>query len=84
MIYLTPDLFFDLSTELKVVLDFVPNHSSKLHQWFTKSESKQGKYTDYYVWADAKDFDKNNTPIPPNNWVGEEWQLFLFISLLFF
>ncbi|KAK8395419.1 hypothetical protein O3P69_006219 [Scylla paramamosain] len=56
---------------LKVVLDFVPNHSSNLHEWFTKSEAREGNYTDYYVWAEAKDYDKNNTPIPPNNWMSE-------------
>ncbi|XP_045120474.1 maltase A1-like [Portunus trituberculatus] len=56
---------------LKLVLDFVPNHTSNQHEWFIKSESKEGNYTDYYVWAEAKGFDENNTAIPPNNWMSE-------------
>ncbi|KAG0719013.1 Maltase 1 [Chionoecetes opilio] len=54
-----------------MVMDFVPNHSSDQHEWFKKSETKEGNYTDYYVWADAKGMDKQNSPIPPNNWVSD-------------
>jgi len=50
-------------------MDFVPNHTSDQHEWFKKSELKEGDYENYYVWVDAKDFDVENVPIPPNNWV---------------
>ena len=53
---------------IKIILDFVPNHTSDEHEWFIKSKAGDEKYKDYYVWHDgAKDDDGN--PIPPNNWV---------------
>jgi glycosidase len=54
--------------DIKVVLDFVPNHSSDEHEWFVKSVRKEGVYSDYYVWHDGKD-DGNGNKTPPNNWV---------------
>lgn len=71
------ELFGDLSTfnnlvkashskGLKIVLDFVPNHSSDLHEWFKKSEKREPGYENYYVWVDGSP-DK-----PPNGWVGLE------------
>lgn len=65
-------------TGLRVVLDFVPNHTSDQHEWFLKSQRREEPYTDYYVWADAKGVDEAGHPIPPNNWVREEeegWKL---------
>jgi glycosidase len=53
---------------IKIILDFVPNHSSDEHEWFKKSEQKIDPYTNYYVWKDAK-IDENGLKIPPNNWV---------------
>lgn len=49
---------------IRVVLDFVPNHSSDQHVWFQKSENREPGYEDYYVWRDG-------TPQggPPNNWI---------------
>lgn len=54
---------------MKLVLDFVPNHTSNLHEWFQESVKKKAPYRDYYVWADAKGFETDGTPVPPNNWV---------------
>ncbi|XP_063047860.1 amino acid transporter heavy chain SLC3A1 [Engraulis encrasicolus] len=48
---------------LKLIMDFIPNHSSDKHIWFQKSCRREGNYTDYYVWANCTE-DK-----PPNNWV---------------
>jgi alpha-glucosidase len=55
--------------DVKVILDFVPNHSSDEHEWFVKSVGKEDIFTDYYVWHDGK-ADENGTRFPPNNWVG--------------
>lgn len=54
---------------LKLLADLVINHSSDEHPWFSKSIARIEPYTDYYVWADAKGFDHQGRPIPPNNWV---------------
>lgn len=50
---------------LKVVLDFVPNHTSDEHEWFKKALAGEEKYRDYYVWADGLDSGAK----PPCNWV---------------
>ncbi len=52
---------------LKIILDFVPNHSSDEHPWFRESrESKNNPKRDWYIWKD---------PGPdggePNNWLSE-------------
>lgn len=62
---------------LKVVLDFIPNHSSNEHDWFKKSVMRMDPFTDFYVWLDPQGFDHNGEPIPPNNWLsafrGSAW-----------
>ncbi|XP_022175216.1 maltase 2-like [Myzus persicae] len=77
-IFGTIDDFKDLlndahSKNLKVIMDFVPNHTSNKHIWFEKSVNNETDYTNYYIWKDAKNQDeviKNNSiiPIVPNNW----------------
>ncbi len=48
---------------IKVIMDFIPNHSSDQHEWFKKSVKKEEPYTDFYVWREG-------TPgRPPTNWV---------------
>jgi glycosidase len=56
---------------IKVILDFVPNHSSDEHEWFVKSAQKDERYSEYYVWHDGK-LDEQERKIPPNNWVSPE------------
>lgn len=51
---------------MKIVLDFIPNHTGKKHEWFTKSEDKDPDYADFYIWADGVSNTSN-----PNNWVCE-------------
>ncbi|KAM0734205.1 Alpha-glucosidase [Formica fusca] len=53
---------------LKIILDFVPNHSSDQHEWFQKSLKSIEPYTDYYVWHKGKVL-PNGTVTKPNNWV---------------
>jgi alpha-glucosidase len=58
---------------LKVLMDFVPNHSSDQHPWFREAlKAKDSDKRDWYVWADpAPDGG------PPNNWLsnfgGSAW-----------
>lgn len=50
---------------IKVMLDFVPNHSSDQHEWFKQAaSSRDNPYRDYYVWKDA-----TSDGSPPNNWL---------------
>ena len=42
---------------LKLILDFVPNHTSDQHPWFQASRARKGK-EDWYLWRDQ-----------PNNWM---------------
>ncbi len=59
---------------LKLLLDFVPNHSSDQHPWFIESRaSRESPKRDWYVWRDpAPDGG------PPNNWIsdfgGSSWE----------
>lgn len=53
---------------IKLILDFVPNHTSDQHEWFVKSKSNDTKYRDYYVWHPGTKLE-NGTMVPPNNWI---------------
>jgi alpha-glucosidase len=58
---------------LKLILDFVPNHTSDQHPWFVESRSSlNNAKRDWYLWRDpAPDGG------PPNNWLsnfgGSAW-----------
>lgn len=50
---------------LKVVLDFVPNHTSNQHPWFRESRSSRtNSKRDRYIWRDPKPDGSL-----PNNWI---------------
>jgi alpha-glucosidase len=52
---------------LKVILDYVPNHTSDEHPWFLESRSSRASpKRDWYIWRDAKPDGS-----PPNNWLSE-------------
>ncbi len=58
---------------IKIILDFVVNHTSDQHPWFINSRSSRtAEKRDWYIWRDGKG--KN----PPNNWMstfgGSAWQ----------
>ncbi|XP_014476925.1 PREDICTED: alpha-glucosidase-like [Dinoponera quadriceps] len=53
---------------LKIIMDFVPNHSSDQHEWFQKSLRGIEPYTDYYVWHKGKVLPDGRVTLP-NNWV---------------
>lgn len=54
---------------LRLILDFVPNHSSDQHEWFKKSERNESGYEDFYIWRNPKIDEISNIPIPPTNWL---------------
>ena len=59
---------------LKLILDFVPNHSSDRHPWFVESRSsRDNPKRDWYIWRDAAPDGG-----PPNNWTsdfgGSSWE----------
>jgi len=62
---------------IRVVVDWVPNHSSDQHEWFRESRSsRDSPRRDWYVWHDG-----DGAGGPPNDWmsefpaVGRAWSL---------
>lgn len=50
---------------IRVILDFVVNHSSDQHKWFLDSKSSRtSAHRDWYIWRDGK-----GPGQPPNNWL---------------
>jgi alpha-glucosidase len=60
---------------LRVILDFVPNHTSEQHPWFVESRSsRKSAKRDWYLWHDAAKAGDNWQPARerlPNNWVSQ-------------
>lgn len=59
---------------LRLIIDFVPNHTSDRHPWFLESRtSRQNPKRDWYVWAPPRPDGS-----PPNNWTsvfgGSAWE----------
>ncbi len=51
--------------DIRVILDFVVNHTSDQHKWFIDSKSsKTAEHRDWYIWRDGK-----GPGQPPNNWL---------------
>lgn len=50
---------------MRLIMDFVPNHTSIRHPWFVESRSSRtNPKRDWYVWRDSKPDGS-----PPNNWL---------------
>jgi alpha-glucosidase len=59
---------------MKLLVDFVPNHTSCEHPWFRESRrSRESRTRDWYLWRDAR-----GDGGPPNNWLsnfgGSAWE----------
>ena len=60
--------------EMKLILDFVPNHTSDQHPWFLESRSSRtNPKRNWYLWENALEDGS-----PPNNWLamfgGRAWE----------
>jgi alpha-glucosidase len=60
---------------LRIILDYIPNHTSDLHPWFQESRSsRDDPRRDWYIWRDPAPGGG-----PPNNWIsafgGSAWTL---------
>ncbi len=60
---------------IRVILDFVPNHTSDEHPWFREARaSRDSPRRDWYIWRDP-----GPEGAPPNNWLsfpaGSAWEL---------
>lgn len=59
---------------VRIIMDFVPNHTSDQHPWFLDSKSSRtATHRDWYMWRDGK-----GPGQPPNNWIslfgGSAWK----------
>ena len=75
---------------LRVIMDWVPNHTSDRHPWFVDSRSSRtAEHRDWYIWRDG-----TGEATPPNNWARafvegpawtfdeatRQWYLHLFLA----
>jgi alpha-glucosidase len=52
---------------IRIIMDFVMNHTSSEHPWFLDSRSSRtAAKRDWYMWHDGK-----GAGLPPNNWISE-------------
>ncbi|MCH7758888.1 alpha-glucosidase C-terminal domain-containing protein [Patescibacteria group bacterium] len=50
---------------IKIIMDFIPNHTSNQHSWFLESRSAlDNPKRDWYIWCDPQPDGS-----PPNNWI---------------
>ena len=62
---------------MRFILELIPNHTSRRHQWF--QESRKGskgnsRYRDFYIWHQGRKL-SNGSYAPPSNWVRENHKL---------
>jgi alpha-glucosidase len=77
--YGTLEDFAQLASEahkrgIRIIMDFVMNHTSDQHAWFKESRSsRDNPKRDWYIWRDGK-----GPGQPPNNWLstfgGSAWK----------
>lgn len=56
--------------DIKIIFDFVLNHTSDEHPWFIESRSSEhNEKRDFYIWRKGRS-DEKGKQLPPNNWRG--------------
>lgn len=58
------------SRQMRIIIDFVPNHTSNEHPWFQAALRNDPNYIDYYILHEGK----NNGKDLPTNWMGASGQ----------
>lgn len=53
--------------QIRIMVDFIPNHSSNEHEWFQKSRRREDGYDDWYIWHPGN-VGEDGERHPPNNW----------------
>jgi glycosidase len=53
---------------MKVILDYVPNHTSSQHPWFLESRNPNSPKRDWYLWRDRDPGWKNPLGSPNSPW----------------
>ena len=54
---------------IRVIMDYVINHTSDQHPWFKESRSSRNSpKRDWYIWRDGKGETATDKGQPPNNW----------------
>src|SRR5271166_4274146 len=64
---------------IRVIMDYVINHTSDQNPWFLESRSsRDNPKRDWYIWHDGKNETATSKGAPPNNWQswfgGPAWQ----------
>jgi len=55
--------------DIRVIMDFVINHTSDQNKWFLESRSsRDNPKRDWYIWRDGKNETATDKGDPPNNW----------------
>jgi len=68
---------------MKLILDFIPNHTSRNHSWFMSSAKNELGYANFYIWHPGLKAD-DGTSLPPNNWVSWICVIFCFYTVVVF
>jgi alpha-glucosidase len=55
---------------MRIIIDFVPNHTSNEHPWFQAALRNDPNYVDYFIWHEGKNGGKEL----PTNWLGASAQ----------
>lgn len=63
---------------IRLIVDFVPNHTSDQHEWFQNSINGVQGYEDFYIWHPGKIDRQSGNREPPSNWLcafrGSAWE----------
>ncbi|GFR35624.1 alpha-amylase family glycosyl hydrolase [Thermobrachium celere] len=65
---------------IKVILDFVPNHTSSKHPWFEKALKGDRKYKNYYIWSNKDTNLKELSGIGQKAWHTKDGQNYYYAT----